>query len=272
MERLRTEPTESAESTTHFESGRPRVLVGERASRPMLAIAGGKGGVGKTTTTLALADALPGRPLVVDADRGMPNLHEMAGVGPCPSLDAVVGTDQDGAKSDPPLAPALDCRVVAAPDPDAARTNVLLTRLRHTEVAADSPSILVDCPAGASIDAATPLQVADAVVLVSTACAPALRDTAKTASMARAVGTPVAGLVLTRTHLRPPGLDTLFDCPLLGTVPRSSAGAVAGDTLSDRRVRERYQAVAERLLDQVSAGERTEQSARVDFADNIFIG
>ncbi|MCO8268775.1 CDP-4-keto-6-deoxy-D-glucose-3-dehydrase, partial [Haloferax sp. AB510] len=46
----------------------------------MLAIAGGKGGSGKTTTTLGLASALDGPVLAVDADRDMPNLHAMAGV------------------------------------------------------------------------------------------------------------------------------------------------------------------------------------------------
>ncbi|RDZ49114.1 CDP-4-dehydro-6-deoxy-D-gulose 4-reductase, partial [Haloferax sp. Atlit-10N] len=44
----------------------------------MLAIAGGKGGCGKTTIALGVGQALgtPTRPaLVVDTDRDMPNLH-----------------------------------------------------------------------------------------------------------------------------------------------------------------------------------------------------
>lgn len=44
----------------------------------MLAIAGGKGGCGKTTTALGVAAALPGRPVVADADWDLPNLHRLA--------------------------------------------------------------------------------------------------------------------------------------------------------------------------------------------------
>src|SRR6056297_786250 len=58
----------------------------------MLAVAGGKGGAGKTTTTLGLAAALGRqrrRVVAVDADREMPDLHAMAGVARTPGLDAV---------------------------------------------------------------------------------------------------------------------------------------------------------------------------------------
>ena len=194
----------------------------------MLAIAGGKGGVGKTTTALGLAAALPDRPLVVDADRDMPNLHALAGVP---------ATDADG----PHDCPEHACRVLPASGGDTPSADRRLGRLHTREP--DSHT-LVDTPAGAGVDAATPLQIADAVVLVSTACAPALRDAAKTASMARAVGTPVVGAVLTRTAARPPNAADLLGCPLLATVPE-----VTDRPLADRRVRERYEAAATALLD-----------------------
>jgi len=192
----------------------------------MLAIAGGKGGVGKTTTALGLAAALPDRPLVVDADCDMPDLHALAGVP---------------AEEGPHLCPAHDCRVLPTPEDGPDSLDQRLERLRERETDA---STLVDTPAGAGVDAAMPLRVADGVVLVSTACAPALRDAAKTASMARAVGTPVVGAVLTRTLARPPNAAELLGCPLLGVVPD-----VAGRPLDDRRVSERYEAAATALRD-----------------------
>ncbi|WP_129115695.1 MinD/ParA family ATP-binding protein [Halegenticoccus tardaugens] len=178
----------------------------------MLAIGGGKGGCGKTTTTLGLAAALPGSTLAVDADRDMPNLHSLSGVEREPTL-ADVGSD--------PVATAQPCSdgdgvsVLPAPpvgsDADVRRG---LTRLASAEA-----TVLVDCPAGASVDAAAPLRVADGVLLVSTLCAPGLRDAAKTAAMARALGTPVRGAVLTRTRLAPDRVADLLGCPILAAVP-----------------------------------------------------
>jgi len=58
----------------------------------MLAIAGGKGGSGKTTTALGLGRALADSdfdPVVVDADVDMPDVHVLTGVDPVPNTDDV---------------------------------------------------------------------------------------------------------------------------------------------------------------------------------------
>ncbi len=140
----------------------------------MLAIAGGKGGCGKTTTTLGVAAALDGEVLVVDADRDMPNLHALAGV---PRETTVADVSGD------PLSTAHEssCELSvlpAAPSGPDGDTATQLPRVKSMDT-----TTLVDCPVGAGPDAAGPLRVADAAVLVTTLCAPALRDTAKTAAM-----------------------------------------------------------------------------------------
>lgn len=64
-----------------------------------------------------------------------------------------------------------------------------------SQVAATDRPVVIDCPAGAGPDAATPLRVADAAVLVCSATRHSRRDARKTARMARALGAPpVAGV------------------------------------------------------------------------------
>jgi septum site-determining protein MinD len=193
----------------------------------MLAVAGGKGGCGKTTTALGLSRELDGETVVVDVDTDMPNLHAMAGV----DREPMAGTGGQPQEVSSGLA------VLPAPGPatsDAAVTTVLDRVENRTDA-----RVVVDCPGGAGPDAAAPLSASTRVVIVSTACAPALRDATKTAAMARALGCRVEGLVLTRTSVAPAGVSSLFDCPLLGVVPN-----VTGAPLEANRVTEAYAGIA----------------------------
>ena len=201
----------------------------------MLAIAGGKGGSGKTTTTLGVARAIDGPTLAVDADCDLPNLHALAGVPRDPPPDACGHPD--------PIASA-DTRIVPAPrDP----TDGLGDRLRCLREDDESGLVVVDCPAGAGPDATVPLRVADRVLLVSTACVAGLRDAAKTAAMARAVGTPIVGGVLTRTRLTPPGVDDLLECPVVATVPETPK------PLNDSEAMRAYRTIAREVSDRQKA-------------------
>ncbi|WP_248897185.1 MinD/ParA family ATP-binding protein [Haloplanus halobius] len=205
----------------------------------MLAIAGGKGGVGKTTTTLGLSAALDIPVVAADADPDMPNLHALAGVGREPTLaDIGAGPVETVAQSHPD-----ESDVAVLPAPRIGITDDAIDRSLTRLAATDRPSI-VDCPGGAGPDAATPLRRADAALVVTTLCAPALRDAAKTAAMARTLDTPVRGAVLTRTRSAPAAVTDLLDCPVVASIPSAEP-----PVLRDSDVRDAYRRLADDLAE-----------------------
>jgi len=157
----------------------------------MLAVAGGKGGGGKTTVTLCLARRLAERghaPVVVDADVDMPNLHVLAEVDRRPTASALVSDVHiEEVLHRSPRLPGVN--VVTAGEPPS--TGQALDRLD-----AWHGPVLVDCPAGAGEDAIGPLRECDRTVLVTTTAREALADTHKTGAVARRLGAdPLFALV-----------------------------------------------------------------------------
>jgi septum site-determining protein MinD len=216
----------------------------------MYAIAGGKGGCGKTTTVCDLARALvraDHRPIVVDADVDMPDLHERAGADPEPGLDAlgagagldtvlqddhdldgvdVVASGRPGGWPDRREGHRMQRRGASEGSEPPKRLHPALDRLDPVE-----RPVLVDCPAGAGPDVAVALGTAERAVVVSTDTRESLEDAAKTAAMSSALGTPVACLCLRETAAvhesarADERLRRLVDAPTVVRVPSHRGGA-----------------------------------------------
>jgi septum site-determining protein MinD len=164
-------------------------------------IAGGKGGVGKTTTAINVAVALQDAGhdvVVVDADLGMANLGAMLDIEHEPSLHQVLAGR--AAVSDAIIEGPGGFTIVpgernleAFADADPAKLRKVVKALSTAyEI------VLIDTGAGLSHETTVPLGLADGVLLVTTADDVAIGDTIKTAQLAERIEGEVVGAVLTR--------------------------------------------------------------------------
>ncbi|MFB6311820.1 MAG: MinD/ParA family protein, partial [Salinirussus sp.] len=216
-------------------------------------VAGGKGGVGKTTTAINAGAALAtaGHDVVlVDADLGMANLGAMLGIEPPASVHDVLAGEAKPEEalvtSDIGLAVlAGERRLEAYADADPAALGKLLEALR-----AEYDFVLVDTGAGLSHDLLVPIGVADGVLLVTTPDDVAIADAVKTLDLAGRVDADIIGAVLTRITAAV-DVDAIADdllVPLLGAIPEHGTDATAVvRTDPDGPAGSAYQDLADRL-------------------------
>ena len=187
-------------------------------------VAGGKGGVGKTTTAVNVGAALQERGydvVVVDADLGMANLGAMLGIDHETSLHEILAGDAavSEALTDTPTGLTIipgEQSLDAFADADPAKLRQVIKTLRNAY-----DVVLIDTGAGLSHEVAVPLGLADGIILVSTPDDVAVGDTVKTAQLADRIDGEVIGAVLNRVtrHTDVARIDDRFGFQLLAVVP-----------------------------------------------------
>lgn len=225
-------------------------------------LAGGKGGVGRTTTTVNLGRALESAghdTVVVDADLGMSNVAAILGLDPETAVHDVL--DDDALLSEALLQDETGLTVVpgrreleayAKADPGDLESLVDILRSQFDIV-------LVDVSAGISRETAIPLRFADGVILVTTPSRVSLSDTARTSELASRVGGTVLGTIVTRITDADQLWDVreYLDVPTLGVVPEDPKIPKRDDliTTTERPAGQAYTDLAANLARIVLDGE-----------------
>ncbi len=202
----------------------------------VIAIAGAKGGVGKTTTAVNIGVALEeaGETVaIVELDLAMANILDFLQFEPDRTLhDVLSGT----VPTTEALYPIEDRLHVLPAGTELAEFNAINVAALAPVIRSLRPAydfVLLDTAAGVSPETIYPLRLADEVIICSTPRVSSIRDAKKTIELANRVNGEVAGVVFNRTGTGrappPERLAEFLDADLIGGIPEDDAVAAAQD-------------------------------------------
>jgi len=222
----------------------------------IVAVAGGKGGVGKSTVALNLGAALDA--VVIDADLAMADLP--AGRGP-DLHDVLAGRAEpfEAVRAAGPVALVPCGRTLAGARGADSRELVAAVGT----LAEEYGRVVVDAPAGLAADAGLALLAADRCVLVTVPEEPAVAGALRTRELARELDAGVAAVALNRSD-GGPAVEQVRETLGAPVTPIPESDAVARSrrtgrpvvgTATDEPATRRFRSLARTVLAAGSAGE-----------------
>ena len=195
-------------------------------------IASGKGGAGKTTTTLNLGTSLAmlgKKTIILDADIGMANLGLLVGLEKSKITlhEVLAGTatveeaTYNGLDGLPENLNIIPCGLSLKGFQDA---NIDNLKDVVSSIVEDADYVIIDSPAGITKDSVVPLLVADKVLMVANPDLTSLSDALKIKALCEMLERPVEGVVLNRvtsdkTEIDPNKVSELLGLKVLKTIP-----------------------------------------------------
>ncbi len=201
----------------------------ESKKNRIIAIISGKGGVGKTFTTVNLGLALQDfgeYVIVVDADVTVSNLGLHLGSYSFPvTLQDVLSGEENIYKSIYThksglmvIPSSLSMKTVGGMSKNAKKLKNALNKL--------TGNILLDCPPGLTEETLSIIDIADDVIVVTNPDLASITDAVKVIKIVRDKGKNLLGLVVNRIHgdkyeLKPAEIEIMCEAPIIGKIPES---------------------------------------------------
>lgn len=203
----------------------------------MIGVIGAKGGSGRTTTTLGVAQAIGTRQqpaLAVDCDWGMPELHLLANVDRYP-IARLSNQGQIPTQSQVRRPDQWDTvRVLPAIEPTREQAVRQMLDQIHWE-----GQIIVDGPSGVGQTVSSIIKASDQVIVTGTGTEVGIQQTAKTIRMANTLDTPVISAVIRERAGPYNALNGVIPERRVYTVPE-----VSDDPLSVTATKDVYQEIS----------------------------